>query len=146
VAQRFSTPIPFALLALALAGIPAALPAAAAAQAAKPAPKAFGPDAPKVKASFDAFASEWMGRMQQLEVENRRSPKLEAGAVSYRGYGEEFRVEIRPTGYAPAPYVGVLRYEEQTFGCTDASATQCRVTYRLPVTELFRYQNGHWVY
>jgi hypothetical protein len=145
VPQRFSTSVPLALLALALAGAPAALPEAAGAQAAKPAPKA-GPDAEKVKASFDAFASEWMGKMQRLEVQNRQTPKLEAGAVSYRGYGEDFRVEIRPTGYAPAPYVGVLRYEEHTFGCTDASATHCRVTYRLPVTELFRYQNGHWIY
>jgi hypothetical protein len=145
VRQRFSTSAPFALLALALAGAPAAVPDAAAAQAAKPAPKA-GPDAEKVRASFDAFASEWMDRMQRVEAENRQSPKREAGAVSYRGYGEEFRVEIKPTGYAPAPYVGVLRYEERTFGCSDASATQCRVTYRLPVTELFRYQNGRWVY
>ncbi|HEX2486226.1 MAG TPA: hypothetical protein VHQ66_13035, partial [Myxococcota bacterium] len=99
--QRFSTSAPFALLALTLAGAPAAVPDAAAAQAAKPAPKA-GPDAEKVRASFDAFASEWMDRMQRVEAENRQSPKREAGAVSYRGYGEEFRVEIKPTGYAPA--------------------------------------------
>jgi hypothetical protein len=134
------------LAALAVCSASAALSAAAFAQAAaKPAPRA-GPDAASVKASFDAFASAWMDRMQRVEDDNRRSPKYDGGRTSYRGYGNDFRVEIKPTGYAPAPYVGVLRYEEQTFGCSDAGATECRMVSRIPVTELFRYQDGRWVY
>jgi hypothetical protein len=135
-------PVLTALTAL-CAGV--ALASGAFAQAAKPAPKA-GPDAASVKASFDAFASEWMDRMQRVEDDNRRSPKVDAGSTSYRGYGNDFRVEIKPTGYAPAPYVGVLRYEEQMYGCSDPDATQCRMVSRMPVTELFRYQDGRWVY
>lgn len=134
------------LASLAVCCVGAALSGAAFAQAAaKPAPKK-GPDAASVKASFDVFASDWMDRMQRVEDDNRRSPKIEAGTTSYRGYGNDFRVEIKPTGYAPAPYVGVLRYEEQMFGCSDARATQCRMVSRIPVTELFRYQDGRWVY
>lgn len=126
--------------------VAAALSSAGFAQAAKPAPKA-GPDAAIVKASFDTFASEWMGKMKRLEADNRRNAKRDAsGSARYLGYTDDFRAEIKPTGYARAPYVGVLRYEEHTMGCTDAAATQCRMVSRTPVTELFRYQDGHWVY
>jgi hypothetical protein len=143
--QRVSARARLATAALAAVGLAAALSSAALAQAAKPAPRA-GPDAERVKASFDSFASEWMERMQRVEDENRASPKLDTGTPTYRGYGDDFRVEIKPTGYAPAPYVGVLRYEERMYGCRDSGATECRVTSRMPVTELFRYQDGRWVY
>jgi hypothetical protein len=145
VLQRVSLRAPQVLAALAVAGLAAALSSAALAQPAKPAPKA-GPDHELVKASFDAFASEWMERMQRVEDENRQSPKLDSGTPSYRGYGDDFRVEIKPTGYAPAPYVGVLRYEERMYGCRDRGATQCNVVSRMPVRELFRYQDGRWIY
>lgn len=133
-----------ALAALAVSCV-AAAPGVAFAQAAKPAPVA-GPDAASVKASFDAFASDWMGRMQRVEEDNRRSPTLEAGVMSYRGYGDDFRVEIKPTGSERAPYVGLLRYEEQTYGCSDEAAVQCWTVSRMRVTELFRYQDGRWIY
>jgi len=145
VLQRVSFRTPPVLTALAAAGLAAALSSAALAQPAKPAPKA-GADHQLVKASFDAFAAKWMERMQRVEGENRESPKLETGTAKYRGYSDEFRVEIKPTGYAPAPYVGVLRYEERMYGCRDSGATECRVTSRMPVTELFRYQDGRWIY
>jgi hypothetical protein len=145
VPQRAWLRVRPALTALGVLCASAALASAALAQAAKPAPKA-GPDAASVKASFDAFASDWMDRMQRVEDDNRRSPRMDSGRPSYRGYGDDFRVEIKPTGYAPAPYVGVLRYEEQTYGCSDARATQCRMVSRIPVRELFRYQDGRWVY
>lgn len=143
--QRVSARARLATAALAAVGLAAALSSVALAQAAKPAPKAV-PDAERVKASFDSFATEWMERMQRVEDENRASPKLDTGTPTYRGYGDDFRVEIKPTGYAPAPYVGVLRYEERMYGCRDSGATECRVTSRMPVTELFRYQDGRWVY
>lgn len=132
-------------LASALAGLAAAAPGAASAQGTKGAPKGRADEA-TVKASFDAFAVEWMGKMQRVEEDNRRRPQVSVGRATYRGYGRDFRVELKPTGYAPAPYVGVLRYEERTYRCSDASAMRCDVVSRLPVTELFRYQNGRWIY
>jgi hypothetical protein len=135
---------------VALAGLGLApwLPQGASAQAAKAAKAApkTATDEPSVKASFDAFASEWMDRMQRLEDDNRRSPKPNGQGLGYRGYADDFRVELKPTGYERAPYVGVLRYEEYEYACSDPSATRCSVVSRMPVTELFRYQDGRWVY
>jgi hypothetical protein len=133
------------LLALAAVGLAAGVSSAAFAQAAKLAPK-LGPDHERVRASFDVFAAEWMDRMQRVEADNRASPKLHTGTATFRGYGDDFRVEIKPTGSTLAPYVGVLRYEEHQYGCRDAVATECRVTSRMRVTELFRFQDGRWVY
>ena len=144
--QRVRIHVRPALAALAGLLAAAALSSSSLAQAAKAAPKARLDEA-SVKASFDAFASEWMGKMQRAEDDNRRSPKVDgAGAATYVAYTDDFRVEIKPTGYARAPYVGVLRYEEQKYGCTDTSATHCKMVTRIPVMELFRYQDGRWVY
>ena len=148
MSQRVRVSVRSALAALAGLVAFAALPSpglAQAAKAAKAAPKARLDEA-SVKASFDAFASEWMGKMQRAEDDNRRSPKLDGAGASYVAYTDDFRVEIKPTGYARAPYVGVLRYEEQKYGCTDTSATRCKMVSRMPVTELFRYQDGRWIY
>jgi hypothetical protein len=107
-------------------------------------------DREKAAASFDAFASQWMSRMQRVEDDNRRKPSVERGAgaprVSYRGYTDDFRVELRPTNYPAAPFVGLLRYGEQLFTCSDVGATRCGVAHTTPITEIFRFQDGRWIY
>jgi hypothetical protein len=118
--------------------------------AAKAAPQASPAEREKAAAAFDAFASEWMSKMERVEDDNRRKPSVVRGGgtpqVSYRGYTDEFRVELRPTGYAGAPFVGLIRYGEQLFTCADPGATRCGVAYTTPVTEIFRFQNGRWIY
>jgi hypothetical protein len=111
---------------------PAAIPPADAAQVAA--------------AAFDRFASQWMDRMERVEDDNRRKPERDANSVHYRGYTNEFRVELRPTGYPGAPFVGLIRYGEQLFTCSDPGATRCGVSHTTPVTEIFRFQNGRWIY
>ena len=100
--------------------------------------------------SFKSFASEWMNKMERVETHNRTSPRIRPhGArnlVTYKGYGGDFKIEIKQTGYARAPFVGLLRYSEQLFTCTDERATRCRVASTTPVTEIFRFQDGRWVY
>lgn len=100
--------------------------------------------------SFKSFASSWMDKMERVERRNRTSPEIRpSGAgklVTYKGYGGDFKIEIKQTGYAKAPFVGLLRYTEQTFTCTDERATRCRIASTVPVTEIFRFQNGRWVY
>jgi hypothetical protein len=66
--------------------------------------------------------------------------------VTYRDHASDFAVELRPTGYAAAPYVGILRYSEQIFSCRDIAANDCTLSSQIPVTEIFRFQNGRWVY
>jgi hypothetical protein len=100
--------------------------------------------------SFKSFASDWMGKMERVETHNRTSPQVRPqGArnlITYKGYGSDFKIEIKHTGYARAPFVGVLRYSEQLFTCVDERATRCRVASTTPVTEIFRFQDGRWVY
>jgi hypothetical protein len=101
-------------------------------------------------AALEAFASQWMDKMERVEDDNRRKPTVVRGGagseVTYRGYTDDFKIEIRPTGYPAAPFVGVIRYGEQLFKCSDPGATRCGVAHTTPVREIFRFQNGRWVY
>ncbi len=136
---RFSL---FSLLALgiataALAGPPAAIP---------------NPDPAHQRAerSFDEFAKGWMQKMASLESQNRSKPKLEpqGGALvaSYRGYENDYAIELKPTGSATAPWVGILRYHELAYTCADKSTSSCAPSKKVRVTEIFRFQGGRWVY
>ena len=99
---------------------------------------------------FQQFAKTWMAKVQKLQSQERGKPTVRASAggtqSSYRGYSEDFTVELRPTGHPSAPYVGLLRYTELMYSCPSAAATECTVASRVPVTEIFRYENGRWSY
>lgn len=97
--------------------------------------------------SFERFAEGWMEKVQELEASQRENPTVRPGAsaplVTYRGYGDDYSVELRPTGHAQAPYIGLLRYTEHVYSCMDK---ECTVASTVPVTEIFRFQDGRWVY
>ncbi len=100
--------------------------------------------------SFKSFATSWMDKMERVEIHNRTSPKVRPSdprnRITYKGYGGDFKIEIKQTGYPKAPFVGLLRYTEQLFTCSDERATRCRIASTVPVTEIFRFQDGRWVY
>ena len=104
----------------------------------------------RARTSFSDFARSWMAKMAKNEAQNRESPTVQPGSseniVTYRGFGEDFTVELRPTGHPSAPFVGILRYNEQVYSCEGVSASKCSVISSLPVTEIFRYQGGRWIY
>lgn len=110
------------------------------------------PDAGQHRAerAFQEFASDWMQKVRALEEESRTRPTVKAGATdpvfTYRGYGDDYSVELRPTGHARAPYVGLLRYTEYVYSCASMQAQSCTVASTVPVTEIFRYKNGRWSY
>ena len=124
-----------AVAAPSLAGSPAAIP--------------HGSDS-RVRNSFERFADEWMQKVRNNESAARSKPTVRPGArqpmVTYRGYGEDFAIELRPTGHPSAPYVGLLRYSEHVYSCETAAARKCRIASTIPVTEIFRYQDGDWKY
>ena len=106
-------------------------------------PAAIAPHDPalaKAEASFQSFAAEWMRKMEAAEAHERKN----AGGSAYRGYGEDFKIELKPTGSATAPYVGLLRYQEHQ--CAAGSGGSCKVTGTTAVTEIFRFQGGRWIY
>ena len=76
-------------------------------------------------------------------VEERKKPRIQRSAreplVTYRGYAADFSSEVRPTGRRLAPFVGLLRYTELLYSCSDAAATQCTIASRTPLTEIFRW-------
>jgi hypothetical protein len=117
----------------ALAGPPAAIP---------------NPDPAHQRAerSFDEFATRWMQKMAHVESQNRVKPKLQAQGTamiaSYRGYENDYAIELKPTGSATAPWVGILRYHELTYTCADKSTSSCAPSKKIRVTEIFRFQGG----
>lgn len=111
-------------------------------------PGAIGPADASAKATFTKFAQSWMEKVQRTAAEQK--PTVSPGAsntlVTYRDYTDDFTVELRPTGHAKAPYVGILRYNEQIFSCRNIATNDCSLSSQIPVTEIFRYQDGRWVY
>ena len=121
----------------ALAGPPAAIPNTDPAQQ-------------RAERSFDDFAKGWMQKMARAEGENRTKPALQAQGdvmvASYRGYDDNYRFELKPTGSKTAPWVGILRYHELTYTCADKSTSSCAPSKTMRVTEIFRFQGGKWIY
>jgi len=99
---------------------------------------------------FNQFAKTWMAKVQRLQTEDRDKPTVRAGGsgtqLSYRGYADEYTIELRPTGHPSAPFVGLLRYTELMYSCPSVGSPNCSVASRVPVTEIFRYENGRWSY
>jgi hypothetical protein len=126
--------------------------AAAADDPAAAAPPAAIADGARSRAerSFDSFCREWMAKVRGLEERHRANPDVKVGStapiITYRGYGDDYSIELRPTGYPSAPYVGLLSYVEHVYSCTSMDAQDCRVAASTPVTEIFRYQDGRWSY
>ena len=100
--------------------------------------------------SFRAFARDWMAHVQARGERERANPRLTPGArgviATYREAGAGFETELQATGHPESPYVGVLRYTENVFNCSDLRATDCHAVSAVPVTEVFRLRDGHWVY
>lgn len=101
----------------------------------------------RAERSFNEFAKGWMQKMAGLESANRAKPKLASnGNASYRGYADDFQIELKPTGSSTAPWVGILRYHEMLYTCMDRTAKSCSPSKTTRVTEIFRFQGGKWVY
>ena len=102
------------------------------------------------RAALSDFAKTWMGKMKKSEAQNRQRPTVRPGAarsvITYRGFDDDYKVELRPTGHPTAPFIGILRYTEQVYTCREAGGSDCSVASSVPVTEIFRYQAGRWVY
>ena len=105
------------------------------------------PGADRAEAGFQDFARQWMTKLRGLEEQR---PRVSAGpgnlVFTYRGYADEFRTELQPTGQASAPYVGLLHYTERVYTCPSLEASECTIAATLPVTEIFRMQGGSWSY
>ena len=104
----------------------------------------------QARIAFSEFATSWMAKLEAAEIRNRKNPTVQSGPspnrVTYRGFGEDFSMELQPTGHPAAPYIGILRYNEEVFSCRKVVDANCSAVSSVPVTEIFRYQSGRWIY
>ena len=105
-------------------------------------PAAIAPAKNRAEASFSTFAESWMAKLGRAESGNKAAIKN----GSYRGFGKDFRTQLRPTGNPASPYIGVLQYTEVEYKCSRPGGKSCTAASRVPVTEIFRFRSGRWVY
>jgi hypothetical protein len=91
-----------------------------------------------IVASFEKFSREWIGKMKTIAAARF--------AVDRKRLREAYEMELRATGSALAPWVGVLSYCELTLQCAGAAEESCKPARSTVVKEMFRFQAGQWVY
>ena len=117
---------------------------AVAAPALADSPAAIPPVQGRAQTSFQDFAQSWMAKLGRAATGNKAL--LASPANTYRGFGSDFRTQLRATGNPAAPYVGILQYSELLYRCPSPSGKGCRVVSPTPVMEIFRFKGGRWVY
>jgi hypothetical protein len=91
----------------------------------------------QVRSAFDSFAQNWMEKL--------RGSALHTGSTVKR-FSTTHTEEVKPTGSVSNPYVGILHYTEESYNCSDVAHKNCTLVESTPVTEIFRYENGKWLY
>jgi len=93
---------------------------------------------------FRAFTESWMDGLRRA---NALQPIAAlSGAYALTRLSIAYTQEVKPTGSASNPYLGILHYAEEHYQCRDFAQTDCIALDSTPVTEIFRYRNGVWVY
>jgi hypothetical protein len=103
--------------------------------------------------SFDAFCGEWGKKLHEREVHNIASIKWDSGTSwvqgTYVGYSEPLSCAVEPdSGTVP---VGKIIYHEVVYekrgpSIKAAEGEPGQAVETTEVTEIFRYQNGKWIY
>jgi len=110
----------------------------------------------QAKSSFEVFQLEWMKKVNSYGDYGQHNVKVETDGqgrfvASYRLIVPAEGSEVKSTGDKASPYVGVVKYEEQTFfsrADTPELAKQgpFKVEKEVIITEIFRYSKGKWVF
>jgi hypothetical protein len=113
-------------------------------------------DQAAVTKAFEVFQQEWLIKLNQHGDYGWEKIKVEQDAegrhcASYRILTKGLESEVKATGDKGSPYVGVLKYEEQTYASRAATPDLARqgpfeCEKALVVTEIFRYSGGKWLY
>lgn len=106
-------------------------------------PAALAPSDPsraRALGSLERFAESWMDSLERLEAQGRAAGARQGG---YRGFGPDYAVTLKATGNSRAPWVGLIRYTEHEYACQQAG---CSRASSRKITEIFRFQEGRWVY
>ena len=105
-----------------------------------------------VEQIFVKFAQDWLGDLAREAPRGGGVRFLAPGApgqpeqFTYRDYGEDFAVQMRQTGDAESPFVGILSYTENVYVCRGPTRDDCELVESSPITEIFPFRNGSWQY
>lgn len=107
-------------------------------------------DLSHARSAFQRHAKSWMADLEKNEARNRSAAPVYSVAnevvIRFDGYGDEFETQVKATGHAQTPFVGILRYKENVYTCLRDDEQRCTVTRSVPVSEIFSYRNGRWTY
>jgi hypothetical protein len=119
-------------------------------------PASQASDEMEAKQSFEVFKEAWLGKLNQHGEYGWEKIKVEqesqdSCAARYKIITRATDSEVKATGDKLTPFVGILKYEEQTYICrasTSELAKQGPFTCEreVVITEIFRYANGKWLY
>ncbi|MGQ9812162.1 MAG: hypothetical protein ACUVQ2_01940 [Dissulfurimicrobium sp.] len=110
-----------------------------------------------IELSFEKFAKTWMNKLENINKANSKTvvikPSTADGIYSgrYICYGPECQTSIKKTDSTETPYIGLIRYSEKHIlkkGPTrqDAMNDPGTTIKETPVTEIFRFSKGRWIY
>jgi hypothetical protein len=109
-----------------------------------------------VKKAFEVFQNDWIAKMNHHGEFGKDKIKVEKDSQGrycavYRLIAKDTESEVKPTGDKASPYVGVLKYEEQTYANRADSPELAKqgpfeCEKQVLVTEIFRYAGGKWLY
>jgi len=113
-------------------------------------------DAQQAKSSFEVFKVEWMKKVNGYGDYGEHNVKVEKDpqgqyVATYRLIAPAEGSEVKATGDKFSPFVGLMKYEEQTFQSRAdtpelAKKGPFKCEKEVIITEIFRYSKGKWVF
>jgi hypothetical protein len=102
---------------------------------------------------FAKFARDWLGSLSREAARPENGvrflkPKApgQPEQFTYRDYDEDFAIQMKPTGDAASPFVGILSYTENVYVCSGPTRDDCELVESSPITEIFPFRDGRWQY
>jgi hypothetical protein len=106
-----------------------------------------------VEQAFAKFAQGWLQSLSGAIPTPQNGPRFlapnapeEPEPFTYRDYGENFAIQMKPTGNDASPFVGILSYTENVYVCQGPTRDDCELVESSPITEIFPFRDGRWQY
>lgn len=112
----------------------------------------FAGEAADIETSFRSFGEQWIATLNASAAKKVSCHEVDGKYMAeYTSYTQPCEITVKQTGQKASPYVGVLKYQQQTCSCgarTSTAALQGPFSCSMvcPVTAIFLYQNGKWQY
>jgi hypothetical protein len=104
-----------------------------------------------VEQAFADFAQNWLGGLSREAARQENGAGFPAPGApgqperfTYRDSGEAFAIQLKSTGNAASPFVGILSYTENVYLCGGPTRDDCEFVESSPITEIFPFRDGRW--